>query len=579
MRNKGITIIALIITIVILLILAGITIGTLTGENGLIKNSNNAKLENEIANEKEILEQATIEAMGKEKYGNLNKDNLEEVMNRLVGEGKTEISDLGEEFEVTFIDSKRYYEVDKNGNVGNYQIEVQDKYPGDITKDENGNELEGTEEKPYEVNCIEDLIEWSQNYTMYNSKHIILKRNLNFKSKYSYSNSASLEYGDINEDGKEEKIIEEMQTGIGFRPIDLFSNGTFDGKEYKIENIYVNVDGYAGLFARINKSTIKNLTITGKIEGTKSAGAIAGGVYNRISGRIENCINYAEVKGNIMVGGIIGLGKEIENCKNYGDVTIKGCDYPYGGAGGIVGYESNEEEDIVNCYNKGTVTGMYVCGGIVGTMENGSIKNCKNEGKVTSIGNYSAGGILGFHRGENMEITNCSNTGAIGETSTFCAGGIIGNDTGVAYTSNKNLNVYNSYNTGSIEGQGFLGGILGVQGRVVLTSYFNIENCYTIGKINGSKGGNIVGQIMTSDDRSTLSSQIINTYRMTTTPLKDVYLGECTEKCNVGTIDSANTQEFIDILNQNRTQSSWSKWILESEGYAILETEKNLKLN
>lgn len=42
-KSKGITLIALIITIIILLILAGITIVALTGENGLIKKANEAK--------------------------------------------------------------------------------------------------------------------------------------------------------------------------------------------------------------------------------------------------------------------------------------------------------------------------------------------------------------------------------------------------------------------------------------------------------------------------------------------------------------------------------------------------------
>ena len=37
--EKGITIIALVVTIVILLILAGISIATLTGDNWLIKNA------------------------------------------------------------------------------------------------------------------------------------------------------------------------------------------------------------------------------------------------------------------------------------------------------------------------------------------------------------------------------------------------------------------------------------------------------------------------------------------------------------------------------------------------------------
>lgn len=42
-KEKGITLIALVITIVILLILAGITITTLTGNNGILTQANNAK--------------------------------------------------------------------------------------------------------------------------------------------------------------------------------------------------------------------------------------------------------------------------------------------------------------------------------------------------------------------------------------------------------------------------------------------------------------------------------------------------------------------------------------------------------
>ena len=36
MRNRGITLIALVITIIVLLILAGVTIATLTGDNGIL---------------------------------------------------------------------------------------------------------------------------------------------------------------------------------------------------------------------------------------------------------------------------------------------------------------------------------------------------------------------------------------------------------------------------------------------------------------------------------------------------------------------------------------------------------------
>ena len=43
-KEKGITLIALIITIIILLILAGVTIATLMGDNGLINKAKDAKI-------------------------------------------------------------------------------------------------------------------------------------------------------------------------------------------------------------------------------------------------------------------------------------------------------------------------------------------------------------------------------------------------------------------------------------------------------------------------------------------------------------------------------------------------------
>ena len=42
-EQKGITLVALVITIIILLILAGISIATLTGENGLFKRAKDDK--------------------------------------------------------------------------------------------------------------------------------------------------------------------------------------------------------------------------------------------------------------------------------------------------------------------------------------------------------------------------------------------------------------------------------------------------------------------------------------------------------------------------------------------------------
>ena len=53
---RGITIIALVVTIVILLILAGISIATLTGDNGLRKNASEAEIKAALAEVREQLD-------------------------------------------------------------------------------------------------------------------------------------------------------------------------------------------------------------------------------------------------------------------------------------------------------------------------------------------------------------------------------------------------------------------------------------------------------------------------------------------------------------------------------------------
>ncbi len=221
MKEKGITLIALIVTIIILIILAGITIGVLTGDDGLIGNVNNAKEQTEIANEKEIVDRATINAMGNNPRGNIVEDELQDELDRITNVGDTEVEDNGEEFEVVFVNTNRYYIVNIDGDIIEEGKIVVDKSPGDITKDENGDDIE--DGKPYEIWCIEDLIEFSKNYQKYQNANINLCTNLNFKSKYSYANSERTDYGDINEDGTTNTLIQEMQSGIGFTPIELFS--------------------------------------------------------------------------------------------------------------------------------------------------------------------------------------------------------------------------------------------------------------------------------------------------------------------------------------------------------------------
>ena len=52
-KQRGITLIALVITIIVLLILAGISIATLTGDNGILTKASKAKVETEETTAKE----------------------------------------------------------------------------------------------------------------------------------------------------------------------------------------------------------------------------------------------------------------------------------------------------------------------------------------------------------------------------------------------------------------------------------------------------------------------------------------------------------------------------------------------
>lgn len=118
-KNRGITLIALVITIIVLLILAGITIGAITSENGIIQNALSAKEQTEIANEREIVEEATVRAMGKNKRGNIVRDELQEELDKITGEGETIVTTDTEEsgYFVKFVDSGRIYKVSIDGEV------------------------------------------------------------------------------------------------------------------------------------------------------------------------------------------------------------------------------------------------------------------------------------------------------------------------------------------------------------------------------------------------------------------------------------------------------------------------------
>ena len=91
--SKGITLIALVITIIVLLILAGVSIAMLTGDNGILAQEKEAKEVTEEAEKKEIKDLAQIEAnMHLNNYEYVTADNVKV----LVPAGYTVMKEEGE---------------------------------------------------------------------------------------------------------------------------------------------------------------------------------------------------------------------------------------------------------------------------------------------------------------------------------------------------------------------------------------------------------------------------------------------------------------------------------------------------
>ncbi len=114
-------------------------------------------------------------------------------------------------------------------------------------------------------------------------------------------------------------------------PLGDFS-GRFDGNGNAITNLYIDSDqGYQGLFSRVLKGEIKNLTVSGKVTAYNNAGIIAGemldarvvnttvsgnvcaltnnagGFFGENAGKIENCLSAVyTVEANAFAGGIAG---------------------------------------------------------------------------------------------------------------------------------------------------------------------------------------------------------------------------------------------------------------------------------
>ena len=125
-ENKGITLVALVVTIIVLLILAGITIAMLTGENGIIRKAFEAKDATEYAQIEEEVALAWTETQTEKLIQNLSSEEtakyLENVLKQNDSNTTVEYREENGTYEVNYKDYM--FEIQEDGNISTNREEV-----------------------------------------------------------------------------------------------------------------------------------------------------------------------------------------------------------------------------------------------------------------------------------------------------------------------------------------------------------------------------------------------------------------------------------------------------------------------
>lgn len=188
-------------------------------------------------------------------------------------------------------------------------------------------------------------------------------------------------------------------------------SGTFDGNGHTVTLNITASTANVGLFSKLaDGAVVKNVTVEGTVTGKKCVAGIAGYATDNV--KIENCKNTASITGTKNVGGILGeaynneesISVGIKNCANEGAVNGTGS-----AIGGIVG-KMEGQNSIIDCYNRGNITGFNNYAGIVGQSTGAlvaTIKNCYSVGAVTAYGASTNAGYALIGGGKNYALTNC----------------------------------------------------------------------------------------------------------------------------------------------------------------------------
>lgn len=451
MRNqKGITLIVLVITIIVLIILAGVSINLFVGENGIITKAQQGKEMNEQASAKEKLEM-NLSDLQISKSTDKNYNNQAYIDNCLQKQGMIVNADIVLVDQYQFlIDREKLSIVQSLGKAQESQtikVEVTSRIAADYTKAivsiviQNTNSLKKIQVNGENVSIpaltegkysVEKEVSNNGETTVYvvdeKEEYKVAKVNIAGVSEdIRITNKEELlAFRDrVNQGATYEGRTITLTTDIDLQgsesnqwiPIGKVTfKGNFDGQNHQIHNMYIHESSEVqGLFG-INDGIIKNI----QVDGTMICGTNAGGIAARNNARIENCKSEVTITSiGCNVGGITGfawINSIIDKCTNLGNIKATGYTSEQSQetfVGGIVG---SHHATVTNSYNAGSVEGIRLAGGIVGGLLQGEIQNCYNTGNIKTK-DRGAGGICGYmhyYSGGILGYTKIDSTYTIG---------------------------------------------------------------------------------------------------------------------------------------------------------------------
>lgn len=258
-------------------------------------------------------------------------------------------------------------------------------------------------------------------------------------------------------------------TGYDYIPVGDTNNaytGIFDGRGFEITGWKLNpTESNSGLFGKTDGAVIRNVSVKGEVNITKSGLEAIGAIVGLATGEtivqnVKSYVNFAddEKSGHVYrMGGVVARmqgGGTIEKCEYFGNV-----DLAYGSHfGGIVGsaYTGSTEKPNV-------------------------IRECVTGGEMKFATSRRIGGILGMGDAVVL-IEKCVNNASISITESDGinqAGGIVGCITG-------NATVKNCINTGSVTDGKYNSSLGGIAGMIDSETFGTMENCYSVGKITNT---------------------------------------------------------------------------------------------